>query len=265
MNSYEAKQEARKARYAAMAEKMRERARVAHSRAHSMAECIPFGQPILVGHHSEGRDRRFRQRIHDTFGKSFALMEKAEHYERKAAGVGGNAISSDDPEAIAKLKRKLESLEKAQVMMKQINAVIRKHKNSSDEAKTAALVAQGFSEGLAQEIIKPDFAGRVGFPSYRLTNNNSEITRTKARIAELEAKAQKGDAEQEYNGFTYRRDSAENRLMLIFPGKPSDDRRRVLKKNGFKWSPSRGAWVRLWTRAAENWMPYIIKDLESID
>jgi hypothetical protein len=32
--------------------------------AHRMADAIPFGQPILDGHHSEGRDRRYRDRIH---------------------------------------------------------------------------------------------------------------------------------------------------------------------------------------------------------
>lgn len=45
--------------------------------AKEMISVIPFGQPVLVGHHSEGRDRRYRGKIHDTFGKSFALQEKA--------------------------------------------------------------------------------------------------------------------------------------------------------------------------------------------
>jgi hypothetical protein len=34
------------------------------------------------------------------------------------------------------------------------------------------------------------------------------------------------------------------RLQLIFDGKPSDEVREVLKKNGFKWSPKNGAWQR---------------------
>lgn len=68
-----------------------------------MADCIPFGQPILVGHHSEGRDRNFRKRIHNTFGKSFQAQDKAKHYEQKAAAIENNrAIFSDDPQAIQK-------------------------------------------------------------------------------------------------------------------------------------------------------------------
>ena len=32
--------------------------------------------------------------------------------------------------------------------------------------------------------------------------------------------------------------------MFIFPGKPDEDTRSLLKSHAFKWSPSRGAWVR---------------------
>lgn len=34
------------------------------------------------------------------------------------------------------------------------------------------------------------------------------------------------------------------RIQLIFPDKPDDTTRRVLKANGFRWSPSQGAWQR---------------------
>lgn len=49
-----------------------------------MASIIPFGQPILVGHHSEQRDRNYRDRIHNTFGKAFAEQDKAAYYHSKA-------------------------------------------------------------------------------------------------------------------------------------------------------------------------------------
>ena len=32
--------------------------------------------------------------------------------------------------------------------------------------------------------------------------------------------------------------------MFIFDGKPAPEVRDVLKRNAFKWSPSRGAWIR---------------------
>ncbi|MEE8059026.1 MAG: DUF3560 domain-containing protein [Pseudomonadales bacterium] len=47
----------------------RQESQTVYKRAKDMAPVIPFGQPILVGHHSEHRDRRYRDRIHNTFVK----------------------------------------------------------------------------------------------------------------------------------------------------------------------------------------------------
>lgn len=75
---------ARAERFEARAEATQERADSLYSSAHAMADCIPLGQPILVGHYSEGRDRRFRERIHQTFGRAFEEGDKAKYYERRA-------------------------------------------------------------------------------------------------------------------------------------------------------------------------------------
>src|SRR3546814_8267897 len=97
-----------------------------------MGEAIPFGQPILVGHHSEGRDRNYRKRIHDTFGKAFDLQQKADHYVKKAAAVGDGGVSSDDPDALAKHMRQVEQLTAKQERMKKNNQVIRKNKGNAE-------------------------------------------------------------------------------------------------------------------------------------
>lgn len=44
---------------------------------------------------------------------------------------------------------------------------------------------------------------------------------------------------------------AEGRVQLVFPGKPADDVRAMLRRNAFKWSPTRGAWVRALTGNAQ--------------
>ena len=77
-------------------------------KAKQMASMIPFGQPIMVGHHSESSDRNYRSKIHNTFGKAFEAEDKAKYYQEKAETIESNdAISSDDPDAIKKLKEKL--------------------------------------------------------------------------------------------------------------------------------------------------------------
>ena len=36
----------------------------------------------------------------------------------------------------------------------------------------------------------------------------------------------------------------ENRIQFIFDGKPSEEIRRILKSNGFRWALSQEAWQR---------------------
>lgn len=53
----------------------------ARSRAgHQMLDAIPTGQPVLVGHHSEKRDRAYRNRAFDNLEASFREADKAEYW-----------------------------------------------------------------------------------------------------------------------------------------------------------------------------------------
>ena len=55
----------------------------------------------------------------------------------------------------------------------------------------------------------------------------------------------------------------ENRVQIIFDGKPDADVRAALKQNGFRWAPSQGAWQRMLNQngicaarqVTEAWMP----------
>lgn len=237
MNSYERKQAARRARYEARAEAATSDSNAAYNQARTMAEAIPFGQPILVGHHSEKRDRAYRGKIHNKFGQAFDLAEKARHYEQKAASVGTGGVSSDDPEAISKLRDELAALDAIHTKMKRANYAIRR------EAR-AELADMGFTPGQIEELFKPDFAGRIGFPSYALSNNRANARRIAERIRELEIRSSMTDVRVEGRGYVYREDIGENRVMFEFPGKPDAITRGLLKKHAFKWSPTRGAWVR---------------------
>lgn len=108
VNTYQERQNARLARYIARAEKARKEGAVAHKRAHDLLDVIPLGQPILVDHYSAKGHRRRLSKADALLRKAFVECEsKASHYESKAAGVGRNGISSDDPDALFKLLRKL--------------------------------------------------------------------------------------------------------------------------------------------------------------
>lgn len=254
MNSYEMKQEARRERLEAAAERASAESNASYNAARKMASGIPFGQPILVGHHSERRDRNYRAKIENKFRASFEAQERAKELAAKAAAVGTGGISSDDPDAVAKLSKELAGLEKLQVAMRAANAAIRKHAKAGADAQIKALVEQGISEARAADLIKPDFCGRIGFADYQLSNNNANIRRIKGRIEHLDALAKR--AEQVENigprdfGHGVAIEESDNRVCITFPGKPADAIRADLKGHGFKWSPTRGAWVRMTSNAA---------------
>lgn len=260
MNRWEAKQEARRQRLEAAAARAQAEAAAAFKRADLREEAsgIPFGQPILVGHHSERRHRRAIERAHRAMERGIEASDRAKDLARRAASVGGAGISSDDPDAPAKLREKLAGLERAQLQMKQANAAIRKHAKDGHDAQVAALKQLGFSDCHAGKLLVADFCGRIGFPDYALTNNNANIRRVKQRLAEVERMAERAQAaadaepvDEQHGAVTVRRNVEANRLQLIFPGKPTADVREALKRHGFRWAPTESAWQRQLTGSAE--------------
>lgn len=128
--------------------------------------------------------------------------------------------------------------------MKQANTLIRKHK--TQEAQKVALLEMGFTELQAYELLKSSWNKRQGFMPFQLQNNNANIRRIRQRIAILEKAAiENVTREIEGNGYILQEDAEENRVMFILDGKPEPEIRSLLKSYGFKWSPSRGAWVRM--------------------
>ena len=50
------------------------------------------------------------------------------------------------------------------------------------------------------------------------------------------------------NGYTYTENGEAMRVQFIFDGKPDEQTREILKRNGFRWAPSQGAWQRQLTQ-----------------
>jgi hypothetical protein len=246
-NDYAAKKAARIARLRDRAAKKSAEADVARSRAQTIADRIPFGQPILVGHHSERRHRRDIGKIQGGFKKAMELGDEATRLERRAERAeSGRAIASDDPDAIPKLKAKLGELERDRKRMVAANKITRA---KSGAERTAALVALGFDATQSAQLIVPDFMGRIGFPDYKFKNTASEVKRIKQRIANLEEAAKAPKRAPELIG-DVRLEEADHRVRIVFPSKPSEATRAALKSAGFHWSPQNGAWQRLVSHAA---------------
>lgn len=264
MNHYEAKLEARKERLEARAEAAASRSQQLAAHASRLAEIIPFGQPILVGHHSEGRDRRYRAKISGTFSKACEASREAEELARRAASVGTGGISSDDPDALEKLKAKLAEAEAQHAQMVGVNRIIRGNATVVDPIpKTVQAIIDcypSFSRKLAEILLKGDFCGRVGYAAYQLTNSKGRIRQIQERIQQLEEKSKLQLVEEQSEHYVYREDPDENRILLKFPGKPNENIRKALKSYGFRWSPTRGAWVTNLTNRGR-WSASQIKEM----
>lgn len=151
-----------------------------------------------------------------------------------------NVIRSDDPNALEKLKTKLAECEKSQSFMKKVNAYYRKN----GTAKGCEGVSDSTAEKIDASMKNPQPWNTAPFPSYRLTNNNSEIRRLKARIEELTQNKELGFVGWKFVGGEAVANEGNNRLQLLFDEKPNEEQRGILKAYGFKWAPSEGAWQR---------------------
>lgn len=220
---------------------------LARQAADGIARHIPLGQPILRGHHSEGRHRRDLKRIDANMRRCVEAGKQAEELSRRADAAEANtAIFSDDPDALPRLREKLAALEAMQDRMKKVNAAFRKG--------DAALAAMGFSaEEIAkmrEQVAKGYSWEKTPYVSFQLSNNNANIRRIRERIKRLEKQESAAYEEIPFDGGRLVIDPAENRVQLFFDAKPPKEKCQALGKSGFRCARSIGAWQRHYSNAA---------------
>lgn len=182
--------------------------------------------------------------------KNMENFRKADHYLNMLKRAHTLAVKSDDPEVLDFLRAKLAGLEEAHALMVSANAYYRKNKTLEGfegiPADTMAWITRpgvylpGGRNGDGSPLA---FYGKP-FPTYELTNSNANIKRVKQRIETLEAVKASKSIEEEHDGYTYRENAEAMRVQLRFDGKPDDETRALLKRNGFRWAPSQGVWQR---------------------
>lgn len=164
----------------------------------------------------------------------------------KIRSVGTGGISSDDPDAREKLAGKIAKLQKLQDTMKAVNAYYKKNKTLEGcpdlTAEQAAKLAASMARDWRQDP-RP-------FESYQLTNNNANIRRLQQRLDEMKRLEEKPLDGWNFDGGRVEANADENRLQVFFDEKPDEEKRGEMKRNGFRWAPSAGAWQRQLTRNA---------------
>ena len=158
----------------------------------------------------------------------------------KIKGVGTGPVELTDPHAREILADQLNAARQTLDYCKAGNAYFRKHKTLRGYGN--------LNDEQADRLTDPeDFGMRLygkPYPDYELTSLRGKIKRLEARLAELDKLQATPTASREVNGVQIVEDTADNRLRLIFPDKPDEATRALLKSHGFRWSPRAGAWQR---------------------
>ena len=153
--------------------------------------------------------------------------------------------------------KEIQDLKNMQTFMKEANKIVRKKKLSDAEKvrlvlELAKKLELNTTEKSVKQLLEPDFAGRVGFPSYQLTSINNRIKEREKKIAKIErretaAKEQGtleipfesdlGDGKVEY-------DAGADRLRVYFDDRLSKEDFKKMRSAGFRWAKSLEAFSR---------------------
>lgn len=179
-------------------------------------------------------------------------IKYSDYFDAQLNGVIYNTavIRSGESDTIQKLREKLEKKQEQHELMKLVNKASKEYQKHKDIKK---LEKYDFKPSLIETITKVDKNGKP-FPGFYLTNSNAEIKRLKDRISQEEKRAKTyegGSKTTEKKDYKILENIEENRLQLIFDGKPTEEVRKVLKKHGFRWSPKNSAWQRQLTNNAK--------------
>jgi protein-L-isoaspartate O-methyltransferase len=81
----------------------------AHEAVKALADGIPLGQPILVGHHSEKRARKDAERIENGMRRAVKMWKTSEYWKGRAAGAIHHAKYKERPDVRHRRIKGLES------------------------------------------------------------------------------------------------------------------------------------------------------------
>lgn len=178
--TYRERRMARAERLRGWAESRDSKAEAVETTARDKASVIPFGQPILAGHHSEGRDRRYRDSITRGFDKAHEHRTMARRHASRADEIerqAERAIYSDDPDAVDRLRARIAELEAERDAKKQANR---------DYKKTGDLACIPDQYRADAESAFAHWPGGTDVPFPSLKNLSANIRRQKQRLAQLE-------------------------------------------------------------------------------
>lgn len=231
---------------------------------------IPFGQPILVGHHSEKRHRRALEKCQNAMRKGIELEDKARHHASVADTLTARLetnIFSDDSDAIAQLEARIAEREAACDRITTINKALRREIKAGATAANLAdaewcarlgLTAVEIA-GLLREL---RYGMRTGstqlptFPAYTTSNMRNLIRADRKRIEAIRQQTKRQADADAAGGMLITRHVDVNWCSVTFAEKPEREILNALKAAGYCWGGGR------WSGYLDK-LPAAVSDLET--
>lgn len=235
----------------------------AHKAVSAICEGIPFGQPILVGHHSERHARKDAERIRNGMSKAVKMWKTSEYWTRRAAGAIHAAKYKERPDVRARRIKKLESelrkfqknlkhAERALVLWADIHTgdIIKRKDGQPVTARDRALHIsnqQGYlwqRFPLAEYPRSPDASQYEGEQSVWGALNDNIITPDQAAALSIAANERIAASNRQWIAHTENR-LAYERAMLADSGGTAADRTGPEVGGAVQslWAPARGGWA----------------------
>lgn len=101
--------EARAERFEGYSDSRAADAQRAHAAVSAIADNIPLGQPILIGHHSERHARRDAERIENGMRKAIRAFDTSKYWTERAAGAIRHAKYKERPDVRARRIKGIEA------------------------------------------------------------------------------------------------------------------------------------------------------------
>ena len=161
-------------------DKRRADATAAYDASGQIADRFTMGQPILVGHHSEKRARKDKERIDGHMRRAVKMWDTAEYWQRRAAGALAHAKYKELPAVRARRIKTIEADRRKVERSKKENATKRALWLTCSTIEQARHISnytqfncteEGRSHGgswSAWDVLRPDGDRYQGCPSWTL-------------------------------------------------------------------------------------------------
>lgn len=196
--------------------------------------------PMIAGPSRYDYKRRDRQtaqmeRHLEEHGRIMAIPDRIAELGRP-----DRRVSVREPGAVESLDAQIAEAEREQETMKKANSWWRRH----GTMRGCPDVPEARGRAIEMSMQQPGRMSDKPYPDYELASNRDRIKRLRTKREQIASAKEAGSSSITYGYIGVREDADQMRILVNFPCKPDEQVRSIMKRNGFRWSPTSGAWQR---------------------